>query len=220
MAADGTPGTKNQPQFLETGAPDLAVDSNLISNYAAKVGNRRTGTTAQMNATTGADKWEGLEWGNTDNWLNYKVINGNWEAPFVGRMTLFIWSRANVDNTRQYPALVIDPGNSTNTTQAAFSRSDGTDPDGRGGLLIGGSGVYLIQAALRLNAVAGGRTFIQIGDDNNAYFARTSFPAGEGAASVSAIVRVDANTLVPISFQKSNGDLGANTGNVTVTRLS
>jgi hypothetical protein len=66
MAADGTPGTKNQPQFLGSGAPATAVDLNLISDYAAKVGNRRTGTITERGAAAAADVWEGLAWQDTD----------------------------------------------------------------------------------------------------------------------------------------------------------
>lgn len=80
MTADGTPGTKNNPQFLDGGAPDLATDANLISAYAAKVGNRRTGTTAERNAATGKDVWEGLEWFDTTLRRIFLYLNGSWVA--------------------------------------------------------------------------------------------------------------------------------------------
>lgn len=41
MAADGTAGTKGNPQFLGTGAPATAVDLNLISTWAADNIDRR-----------------------------------------------------------------------------------------------------------------------------------------------------------------------------------
>ncbi|WP_152970154.1 hypothetical protein [Frigoribacterium sp. RIT-PI-h] len=81
MAADGTSGSKNQPQFLDGGAPDLATDSNLVSDYAAKVGNRRVGTTAERNAATGKDVWEGLEWHDTTTNKVYSRIGGSWTLP-------------------------------------------------------------------------------------------------------------------------------------------
>lgn len=70
--ANQSSGTKNQPLFTEAGAPELATDANLISNYAAKVGNRRCGTTTERNAATGSDLWEGLEWYDTT--LNQQFI--------------------------------------------------------------------------------------------------------------------------------------------------
>lgn len=78
MTADGTSGAKGQPQFLDGGAPDLATDSNILADYAAKVGNRRVGTTAERNAAAGKDVWEGLEWDDTTTKKVYRRIAGSW----------------------------------------------------------------------------------------------------------------------------------------------
>ena len=78
MAADGTAGTKNQPQFLDGGAPDLANDNNILANYTAKVGNRRVGTTAERNAAAGKDVWEGLEWFDSTLDRAYTYRSGSW----------------------------------------------------------------------------------------------------------------------------------------------
>lgn len=71
MALDSY-GAQNQPLFSETGAPQIGTDLSLISNYAAEVGNRKVGTTAQRNALTGADRWTGLAFWDTT--LNYEFI--------------------------------------------------------------------------------------------------------------------------------------------------
>jgi hypothetical protein len=78
MAADGTPGTKNQPQFLGGGAPATAVDYNLVSDYAAKVGNRRVGTTTERTTAAAADVWEGLEWHDTTLSTIFVYVSGSW----------------------------------------------------------------------------------------------------------------------------------------------
>jgi hypothetical protein len=78
MAADDIPGSKNQPRFLATGAPETAVDLNTIGDYAAKVGNRKVGTTAERNAATGKDVWEGLLWGDTSEGREYRRTGGSW----------------------------------------------------------------------------------------------------------------------------------------------
>jgi hypothetical protein len=57
-------GAKQQPQFLDGGAPDLAVDQNLVANYAAKYGNYVVGPTAEQNAHS-STAWEGLDWYDT-----------------------------------------------------------------------------------------------------------------------------------------------------------
>jgi len=81
MAVD-TWGAKNQPQFLDAGAPDIAVDPNAVADYAAKVGNRRVGTTAERTAAAGADLWEGLIWHDTTDGIEYKRLSGAW-VPWV-----------------------------------------------------------------------------------------------------------------------------------------
>ena len=79
MAQDST-GPKGQPQFSDLGAPDMAVDPGLVADYAAKVGNRRTGTTAERLALADVDFWEGLAFGDTTLKAEYKVIDGVWKA--------------------------------------------------------------------------------------------------------------------------------------------
>lgn len=64
MAQDSY-GAKNAPQYAGTGAPADAADLTQISNYAAKLGNRREGTTTERNNATGLDLWAGLQWYDT-----------------------------------------------------------------------------------------------------------------------------------------------------------
>lgn len=80
MAADGIPGPRNQPQFLAGGAPDLGADENAIADYAAKVGNRRVGTTAERLAATGLDVWEGLSWRDATDGITYDRVGTGWVA--------------------------------------------------------------------------------------------------------------------------------------------
>lgn len=86
MAKDST-GIKGQPKFLDSGAPDLATDDNLVSDYAAKVGNRRVGTKAEREAAAGTDVWEGLEWYDTTQLLPY-VRRSGWKLsdPFAAQV--------------------------------------------------------------------------------------------------------------------------------------
>jgi hypothetical protein len=70
MAADSY-GSQNQPQYAGSGIPQDAADLSQVSNYAAKVGNRKYGTTADFNSLAGADVWPGLEFYNVDTNLVY-----------------------------------------------------------------------------------------------------------------------------------------------------
>jgi hypothetical protein len=76
MAVD-TYGSKGEPQFTDAGAPDLAVDANAVSKYAADYGNYRVGTTSQRSAETVAGRvWPGLEWFDTSEQRLYTYSNG------------------------------------------------------------------------------------------------------------------------------------------------
>ena len=80
MAASSTRGPKGQPRFPATDAPDLGVDEEIVADFAAAVGNRRVGTTAQRLALTGLDFYEGLAFGDTTLKAEFKVTNGVWKA--------------------------------------------------------------------------------------------------------------------------------------------
>ena len=71
-------GPKNQPYFAANGAPEIDVDPGLVADYAAKVGNRRVGTTAERNAAAGKDLWESLIWGDTSDGNEYKRTGSAW----------------------------------------------------------------------------------------------------------------------------------------------
>jgi hypothetical protein len=60
-------GPKNEPIFADGDAPDVAVNATQAAAYAAKVGNRRVGTTAERDeaATNPREVWEGLLWFDT-----------------------------------------------------------------------------------------------------------------------------------------------------------
>jgi hypothetical protein len=84
MAVD-TYGSKGEPQFTDAGAPDLAVDDNAVSKYAADYGNYKVGTTSQRTADTVSGKvWQGLQWLDTSEKRLY-WYDGGWKlgAGFV-----------------------------------------------------------------------------------------------------------------------------------------
>lgn len=79
MSADGH-GPHNEPQYSASGAPADAADLTEVAAYAAKVGNLKGGTTADMNALTGADRWEGLYFSSTTDGILYRSTGSAW-AP-------------------------------------------------------------------------------------------------------------------------------------------
>lgn len=127
MAADGF-GTKNQPTFLNTGAPDIAVDPTLVSNYAALVGNTKVLTTVQRNALAGLDVWEGLHVTDTTDNLLYRRVAGAW--VIAGGIAATGTIAADGNQTIAYSKVVRDPfgrvnaewqANRINTTTYAAS---------------------------------------------------------------------------------------------------
>jgi hypothetical protein len=86
-------GAKGQPLFNDT--PQTVADLQAAVAYAAKVGNRREGTTAERNAASGSDLWEGLEWADTTDGRTYKLIDGGWVLLFEKQ-----WVQNDTTNTQ------------------------------------------------------------------------------------------------------------------------
>lgn len=97
MARDSS-GTKNQPQYLGTGAPATAADQNEIANYAADVGNRKVKTAAERAALSGADVWDGLEVFESDTGRTYIRIGGGWKRT-EDKISLVIVEKDVAQNT-------------------------------------------------------------------------------------------------------------------------
>lgn len=106
-------GSKNQPLYANGDAPDVAVNANEVSNYAALVGNRKVLTKAQRLALAGSDVWNGIEVWDTDDLVAYGRIAGAW---------VVLWGRAWItrarDNAQSIP-------NETWTT-VSWPQTDGT----------------------------------------------------------------------------------------------
>lgn len=77
MARDSS-GTKNQPHYSGTGAPSDAADLTEVADYAAAVGNRKSGTASQRSGLSGADLWVGLEFYETDTGATYIYTASGW----------------------------------------------------------------------------------------------------------------------------------------------
>jgi hypothetical protein len=149
--------------------------------------------------------WDGSDWG---------PVGG------VEMQEAYTWNRANVDGSPQYPELVADGTNTTDSSLTSFQRVSGSDPDGVAGVKFPTPGIYHIMVGMTLAAPATARSFIQIGADTDSFRQRSTVSSGEDQMSVNTIVRTTAvDQVVPIWFYKSNGNLGANTGRVRVVRL-
>lgn len=101
MAADDYDDITGAPQFAGAGAPDTAVDLTLVAAFAAMVGTRLIGTTAERLAYAFAR--EGLAWWDTDEDALYVHSGTGWLLQFK-------------DWTSYTPTL----GNMTGTAAAAY----------------------------------------------------------------------------------------------------
>jgi hypothetical protein len=120
MAVDSR-GSKGEPQFLDGGAPDLAVDANAISDYAAANGNYRVGTRSQRDTFTAAGSaWVGLRWYDTTDASTYAYLGAaGWKrdsgyilqsffVPWTG--DTYIFGGTGTPNQRFTEGFVTDPG--------------------------------------------------------------------------------------------------------------
>lgn len=74
MAVDSYHPVDGHPTFTDEGATDLAVDSNAVAQFAAFVGTRAIGTTAQREAYAYAR--DGFRWGDRTDKKEYEWNDG------------------------------------------------------------------------------------------------------------------------------------------------
>lgn len=92
MTADSF-GSKGQPLFDSNKPPDTAVDQNLISNFAAKTGNRMIGTEDDKSKLTAAGgAWLGLLFHTTEFGHEYAFTNDGWKRQIYSGNGLIIRS--------------------------------------------------------------------------------------------------------------------------------
>jgi len=72
-------GPKQEPEFADGDAPDVAVNPSQVAKYAARFGNKTTGTTAER-GTASSWAWEDLLWKDTTDKIEYMRTGGGWKA--------------------------------------------------------------------------------------------------------------------------------------------
>jgi hypothetical protein len=118
MTADSF-GSKGQPLFDSNKPPDTAVDQNLISNFAAKTGNRIVGSEDDRSKLTAAGgAWPGLLFHVTETGYNYEYFAGfGWKRQIFSGNGLVIRSgftevTTNINgdatiNIEAFPAAIV-----------------------------------------------------------------------------------------------------------------
>lgn len=75
--AVGSYGSHNKPVFNNVSTTQADLQAGV--DYAEKVGHAKSGTTAEMNALSGSDVWDGLLFGNTSDGVTYQRKGGAWK---------------------------------------------------------------------------------------------------------------------------------------------
>lgn len=74
-------GPKGQPYVSSGDAPSLAAQLKEVADYAAQMGGRRVGTTAERDAfTTAGHAYVGFVWGNTTKGFDEEYTPGGWQS--------------------------------------------------------------------------------------------------------------------------------------------
>ncbi len=132
MAADD-PRPQGQRHLLGVRRVRRRRDLTEIAAYAAEVGNRRVGTTAQRNAAVTEENgtWEGLIWGDTTDGNEYRFTSGSWVILFPPRCAR---PRTRGGTKKRRPSVV---GRRTTSRR-------GTSPSRTGALRSSASGASVI----------------------------------------------------------------------------
>ncbi|UCR89240.1 hypothetical protein [Mycetocola spongiae] len=78
MAVDRYNPVTGAPEFLAGGPPDMGADETLVAAFAAEVGTRRIGTTAERQAVK--FRRPGMLFFDTSEWQEYIFRDGAWKA--------------------------------------------------------------------------------------------------------------------------------------------
>lgn len=138
-------GTKNEPQYAGSGKPASGADLTELGEYAAKVGNRKAGTSADRAGLTGNDAWPGLEFSETDTGATYLYTSASgWKlrslpltawTPTVGNVgTSSVYARYKVTDgvVTAFIRIVVSSAPSTNPTVSLPIAADTAAPIGAG----------------------------------------------------------------------------------------
>lgn len=166
MARDSS-GTKNQPQYLGTGAPATAADQNEIANYAADVGNRKVKTAAERAALSGADVWDGLEVFESDTGRAYLRISGGWKRT-ADKLSCVVVEKDVAQNTSAGTvSLTLNSTGAVVDTDSYYSTGANTR------ITVPLTGLYEVTYKVRTNGALAITTELKVNG--------TAVPRGQGA---------------------------------------
>ena len=210
MAASSTRGPKGQPRFPANEAPDLGVDEEIVADYAAKVGNRRVGTTAERDlAESSGDVWEGLLWGDITDKHEYEHVGGVWKQLLAhAEYTLTVTSLPD-DTLFTNFNFAADAERTTDSTfSSIYSSRLRLEP-----------GIYSVAVVGKLSTVANGRCAFLLSAGSEE-LARTTVMAVENVLNASIPnYFVSATTDVTIGLIKSTGGTADFAARLRVTRI-
>lgn len=181
-------GPHNQPRYDVNDDADFAADLTVVSDYAAKVGNIRTGTTAERNSLAGLDVWPGLLWSDSVTGVLYRSLNGTWNqltGTYTGTNSTGIGSNA---------AQGVGAFSKVNNASSADTSFLSMGGDGRF-TLAAGSYVMTVTMVFGGSSRATGRTFVEIIDsgDTGTAIGRGSIPPNVGEDTTSAALTTYTN---------------------------
>jgi hypothetical protein len=216
-------GPHGEPEFKDGDAPDTALNPSQVGKYAALVGNRRIGTTAQRQAalteapsTTGTGVWEGLEWFDTQARALYVLMDGAWQqvsGTWTGTCTQSV-------------------GQGGPSGVGRFSRTGGQSSPAADFMSMGGDGrfvlargSYAMTATMTLTGSrSAGRTFVEIIDTGqpNVGIARGLIPPGVGEDTVSAALTTwtDGTRQFRVQLIQNSGQIQDIAFRLAVTKVS
>jgi hypothetical protein len=104
-------GARRQPHFFDGGGADIAVDDNLVSDYAARFAFQTSGTKAEREAFQDLG-WEGLIWYDTTAKADYRHNGSVWKLWNTTVPIEFTpsWGNINVNNGVQDCKYTVSAG--------------------------------------------------------------------------------------------------------------
>lgn len=170
MAVNSYDPVDGHPIFLDSGAPDTAVDPTKVAEYAASVGNVGKGTTAQRDAylyarngllwsnttTGGIDRHNGTGWAekiNDTGWVNLTLASGATVSggftPQIRKINGVTYLRGRV--TQSSAELFTVPPGFRSSQELRFAVMTGSSGSTAGVLVVQSTGSCFTAAGATVN---------------------------------------------------------------------
>lgn len=210
---DGYDATTGAPKFKDTGAPDIAVDSNIIAAYAGRVGTRIIDTTANLAAYP--YRRDGLAGYDTTRGCPV-IYRGSFSTgAWVREISFRTFNLARGGMTDGSAFFQVPTEDTAKDTEPAFTYSVSLEK------IKLEAGIYLVSVKAHPGAVTTGQSFVALRGSVQGVLGRGPVALNADPwMTCAAIFRADGSEDLIVDIQKQTGGSSNGSGVLNITKLT